>query len=93
MTGRLRFAIPLFSQFTALDAVGPDEVLQRIPTFDSTFIGTPRAGRAPITGCSAWSSTAPTARPSQPRDLDAVAVGVPLRAEPVGQLGLLGGCE
>ena len=39
MTGRLRFAIPLFPQFTALDAVGPYEVLQRIPTFDITFIG------------------------------------------------------
>lgn len=32
-------AIPLFSRFTALDAVGPYEVLQRIPDFDITFIG------------------------------------------------------
>jgi transcriptional regulator GlxA family with amidase domain len=39
MTGRLRIAIPLFPQFTALDAIGPYEVLQRIPTFDITFIG------------------------------------------------------
>ena len=39
MTGRLRIAIPLFPQFTALDAIGPYEVLQRIPTFDITFVG------------------------------------------------------
>lgn len=32
-------AIPLFSRFTALDAIGPYEVLQRIPDFDITFIG------------------------------------------------------
>lgn len=39
MTGRLQIAIPLFPRFTALDAVGPYEVLQRIPTFDIVFIG------------------------------------------------------
>jgi len=32
-------AIPLFARFTALDAIGPYEVLQRIPDFDITFIG------------------------------------------------------
>jgi putative intracellular protease/amidase len=32
-------AIPLFRRFTALDAVGPYEVLQRIPSFDVTFVG------------------------------------------------------
>jgi transcriptional regulator GlxA family with amidase domain len=32
-------AIPIFPHFTALDAVGPYEVLQRIPTLDITFIG------------------------------------------------------
>jgi transcriptional regulator GlxA family with amidase domain len=39
MTDRLHVAIPLFPGFTALDAVGPYEVLQRIPTIDLTFIG------------------------------------------------------
>ena len=39
MTGRLRIAIPLFTRFTALDAIGPYEVLQQIPTFDITFVG------------------------------------------------------
>jgi transcriptional regulator GlxA family with amidase domain len=39
MTERLQIAIPLFPKFTALDAVGPYEVLQRIPHFDLTFIG------------------------------------------------------
>jgi transcriptional regulator GlxA family with amidase domain len=32
-------AIPLFAKFTALDGIGPYEVLQRIPHFDITFIG------------------------------------------------------
>jgi transcriptional regulator GlxA family with amidase domain len=39
MTHRVQIAIPLFPKFTALDAVGPYEVLQRIPTFDITFLG------------------------------------------------------
>jgi transcriptional regulator GlxA family with amidase domain len=39
MSERLQIAIPLFPRFTALDAVGPYEVLQRIPTFDLTFVG------------------------------------------------------
>ncbi len=34
----MHVAIPLFAQFTALDAIGPYEVLQRIPTIDITFI-------------------------------------------------------
>jgi putative intracellular protease/amidase len=32
-------AIPIFPQFTALDAVGPYEVLQRIPSIDVVFVG------------------------------------------------------
>ena len=32
-------AIPLFPRFTALDGVGPYEVLQRVPTIDVTFVG------------------------------------------------------
>jgi transcriptional regulator GlxA family with amidase domain len=39
MTDRVHVAIPLFPKFTALDAVGPYEVLQRVPTFDITFLG------------------------------------------------------
>jgi transcriptional regulator GlxA family with amidase domain len=39
MTDRLRIAIPLFPRFTALDAIGPYEVLQTVPTFDITFVG------------------------------------------------------
>jgi transcriptional regulator GlxA family with amidase domain len=39
MTDRLQVAIPLFAEFTALDAVGPYEVLQRIPFIDVTFLG------------------------------------------------------
>lgn len=38
-TSRLNIAIPVFDRMTALDAVGPYEVLQRIPTFDITFVG------------------------------------------------------
>jgi transcriptional regulator GlxA family with amidase domain len=39
MTERIHVAIPLFPRFTALDAVGPYEVLQRIPNVDITFVG------------------------------------------------------
>ncbi len=35
----IRTAIPLFPQFTALDGIGPYEVLQRIPDVDITFVG------------------------------------------------------
>jgi transcriptional regulator GlxA family with amidase domain len=39
---RLSVVIPLFPRVTALDAVGPYEVLQRIPTLDVTFIAAQR---------------------------------------------------
>lgn len=39
---RLQVAIPLFDRFTALDAIGPYDVLQRIPWIDITFIGKDR---------------------------------------------------
>ena len=35
----LQIVIPLFPKFTALDGIGPYEVLQRIPSMDVTFIG------------------------------------------------------
>ena len=35
----MQIAIPLFPRFTALDGIGPYEVLQRVPGFDVTFIG------------------------------------------------------
>lgn len=39
----MRIAIPLFEQMTALDAIGPYEVLQRLPGATVTFVGE-RAG-------------------------------------------------
>ncbi len=39
MSAVTSIAIPLFPHFTALDGIGPYEVLQRIPDFDVTFIG------------------------------------------------------
>ena len=38
----IQVVIPLFAQFTALDGIGPYEVLQRIPHIDVTFIGADR---------------------------------------------------
>mgnify|MGYP003115904162 CR=1 FL=1 len=35
----IQTVIPLFDRFTALDAIGPYEVLQRIPEIDITFVG------------------------------------------------------
>jgi len=39
VTGSLTVAIPLFPEFTALDGIGPYEVLQRIPSIDVIFLG------------------------------------------------------
>jgi len=39
MTSRLQVAIPLFPRLTVLDAIGPYEVLQRIPEVDVIFVG------------------------------------------------------
>ena len=39
MSTNIQVAIPLFDKFTALDAIGPYEILQRIPTIDVTFVG------------------------------------------------------
>ncbi len=36
---RMTIAVPLFDRFTALDAIGPYEVLQRIPSIDVVFVG------------------------------------------------------
>ena len=38
MNDRVQIAIPLFPRFTALDGIGPYEVLQRVPDFDVTFV-------------------------------------------------------
>lgn len=38
-TSPLQIVIPLFPQFTALDAIGPYEVLQHVPGVSVTFIG------------------------------------------------------
>lgn len=35
----MQVAIPLFDRYTALDAIGPYEVLQRIPSIDVVFVG------------------------------------------------------
>ncbi|MDM3975396.1 DJ-1/PfpI family protein [Mycobacterium marseillense] len=35
----IQVAIPIFPRFTALDAVGPYEVLQRIPSIEVVFVG------------------------------------------------------
>ena len=37
----MQIAIPLFDRFTALDAVGPYEVLSRLPGAEVTFVGEP----------------------------------------------------
>jgi putative intracellular protease/amidase len=39
ITGQTTVAVPLFTGFTALDAIGPYEVLQRIPSIDVVFVG------------------------------------------------------
>lgn len=38
----MQVAIPLYPRMTALDAIGPYEVLQRVPALDVTFVGAQR---------------------------------------------------
>lgn len=38
----MQIAIPLYPRLTALDAIGPYEVLQRVPGFDLVFVGAER---------------------------------------------------
>lgn len=40
----MQIAIPIFDRFTALDAIGPYEVLQRLPGATVTFVGHQRGG-------------------------------------------------
>ena len=40
----MQIAIPVFDRFTALDAIGPYEVLQRLPDATVTFVGHARGG-------------------------------------------------
>ena len=42
MSDDVQIAIPLFPRFTALDGIGPYEVLQRVPNFDVTFVAAAR---------------------------------------------------
>ena len=42
MNDRVQIVIPLFPRVTALDGIGPYEVLQRIPHFDVTFVAAAR---------------------------------------------------
>jgi transcriptional regulator GlxA family with amidase domain len=42
MSRRVQIVIPLFPRVTALDGVGPYEVLQRVPDFDVTFVAASR---------------------------------------------------
>jgi putative intracellular protease/amidase len=39
VSARLLVAVPLFPRVTALDAIGPYEVLQRLPSADVVFVG------------------------------------------------------
>jgi len=46
----MQIAIPLFDRFTALDAVGPFEVLPRVPDATVTFIATMPPGTTTTSG-------------------------------------------
>src|SRR5215510_15438420 len=59
----------------------------RFPAVSMRVWADPWPSPGAVTRQRVLSRSSATARPSQPRDLDAVAVGVPFRAEPVGHLG------
>ena len=59
LTTAMDIAIPIFDQITALDAVGPYEVLSRLPGAQGQLRRQgARARSAPRTGCWRWSPTA-----------------------------------
>ena len=45
----MQVAVVLFPRLTALDAIGPYEVLQRVPSLDVVFVGEQR-GEVPVRG-------------------------------------------
>ena len=49
----MQVAIALFPRNTTLDAVGPYDVLQRVPSIEVVFVGAQRGRCDPTTACSA----------------------------------------
>ena len=76
-------AIPLYEDFTALDAIGPYEVLRRLPGARVRFLGdaTRRPRSAPTTGCSS-SSPRPRWRTCPHPDVLVVPGGISAAASP-----------
>ena len=62
----LQVVIPLFPQFTALDGIGPYEVLQRIPSIDVTFISHQRGEVRSENGFLGITAAAPSTTSPQP---------------------------
>ena len=62
----MKIAIPLYDGFTALDAVGPYEVLSRLPRRLGHLAGPPPGPCAPTTACCASRQRRHT-RTSRPR--------------------------
>ena len=53
----MQIAVALYDRFTALDAVGPYEVLSRLPDSKLTFVGSSSARRSATQGRSASASS------------------------------------
>ncbi|MEV0349468.1 hypothetical protein AB0H88_27155 [Nonomuraea sp. NPDC050680] len=60
----MRIAIPLFDRFTALDAVGPYEVLKFLPDATIVFVA---AASGPISDVPKWLAIAADATFARPR--------------------------
>ena len=58
----MQIAIPIFERLTALDAIGPYEVLHRLPGAEVVVVGLERGSVRTENGCLGLSVDAPSTR-------------------------------
>ena len=63
----MKIAIPLFDRFTALDAIGPYEVLSRLPGAEVSFVAAEPGPKRTDTGMLALHRRRRARRPARPR--------------------------
>lgn len=83
----MQIAIPLFDGFTATDAIGPYEVLSRLPEADVRFVA---SQPGPVTSDTGFLRIETAALASAPRPTVILVPGGPNRALPLADTALLG---
>jgi transcriptional regulator GlxA family with amidase domain len=81
----MQIAIPLFDQMTALDAIGPYEVLRRAPGWDVVFVAAEPGLKADEDGALSLVAETPLGKVSNP-DIVVVPGGTGTRSQPQDDL-------